>query len=60
MTTHTQAAHGWLEQEALGDADDGQMDDNVKLAFPEWVSLLRLSHCPTAAIGCKLLPMCVM
>lgn len=37
-----QAAHGWLEQEALGDADDGQMDDNVKLAFPEWVSSFEL------------------
>jgi hypothetical protein len=35
-----QAAHGWLEQEAQGEAADGKMNDSVKLAFPEWVSLL--------------------
>lgn len=34
-----QAAHGWLEQEAQGEAADGKMNDSVKLAFPEWVSL---------------------
>jgi hypothetical protein len=40
-----QAAHGWLEQEAQGEAADGKMNDNVKLAFPEWVSPQSLGVC---------------
>lgn len=33
-----QAAHGWLEAEQQGEADDIEVNDSVKLAFPEWVS----------------------
>jgi hypothetical protein len=48
-----QAAHGWLEQEAQGEADDDQMNDNVKLAFPEWVSLYHLCMSSLCRVLCR-------
>ena len=44
-----QAAHGWLEQEAQGETDDGNMNSKVKLAFPEWV---RLQFSPADSATC--------